>query len=105
MTDNQTNQMFDLLTKCVSGIQELKSSVDNLETSVNKLEGSHERLEVTVNSIKDDVAELKNDVNDLKEGQNRIEKQMRLNDAAVDSIAGEQLRLKSAITNLEKPNV
>ncbi len=91
MTDNQTNQIFDLLTKCVNGIQRIESDVAVLKTDVGEL--------------KTDVSELKNDVHDLKEGQSRIEKQMRLNDAAVDSIAGEQMRLKAAVTNLEKPTV
>ncbi len=98
MTDNQFNQMFDLLTKCVNGVQKL-------EAGQAKLEAGQERLETTVAIIKDDVSELKNDVGDLKEGQNRIEKQMRLNDATIDSLAGEQMRLKAAVVNLEKPNV
>ena len=98
MTDNQTNQMFDLLTKCVSSIQELKAGQERIETTVNI-------IQTDVTELKTDVIELKNDVGDLKEGQNRIERQMRLNDAAVDSLAGEQMRLKVAVANLEKPNV
>ena len=47
MTENQTKEMFNLLTKCVSGIQELK----------------------------EDVSILKEDVSELKEGQKRIEKE------------------------------
>lgn len=84
MTDNQFNQLFDLVTKCVSGIQELKSDVSEL---------------------KSDVSELKGDASELKEGQNRIEKQIRLNNAAVNELAGEQLRINSRVNDLEKASV
>ena len=77
MTDNQFNQLFDLVTKCVSGIQELKS----------------------------DVSEVKTDITELKEGQHRIEKQIRLNNAAVNEMAGEQLRMNSRVVELEKASI
>ena len=54
MTDNQFNQLFDLVTKCVNGVQ-------RLEEGQKRLEG--------------DVSELKSDVSELKIGQNRVEKQ------------------------------
>jgi len=84
MTDNQFNQLFDLVTKCVSGIQELKSDMSEVKT---------------------DIAELKSDVSELKSGQNRIEKQIRLNNAVVNDIAGEQLRMNSRVVELEKASV
>ncbi len=84
MTDNQFNQLFDLVTKCVSGVQ-------RLEEGQKRLEG--------------DASELKTDVSELKEGQNRIEKQIRLNNAAVNEIAGEQVRIRSIINELEKASV
>ena len=77
MTDNQFNQLFDLVTKCVNGIKELKQ-----DTSV-----------------------VKQDVSELKTGQNRIEKQIRLNNAAVNEMAREQLRINSRVTELEKAAV
>jgi len=112
MTDNQVDQMFDLLTKCINSIQdlkadnvELKSNVAEIKSDIVEIKTDVAELKTDVAELKTDVAELKNDVHDLKKGQQRIEKQMRLNDAAVDSVAGEQMRLKAAITNLEKPNV
>ncbi len=84
MTDNQFNQLFDLVTKCVNGVQ-------RLEEGQKRLEG--------------DVSELKSDVSELKEGQNRIEKQIRLNNAAVNEMAGEQLRINSRVTELEKASL
>jgi len=56
MTDNQFNQLFDLVTKCVNGVQ---------------------RLEEGQKELRNGVGELKNDVTELKDGQNRIEKQIR----------------------------
>lgn len=91
MTDNQFNQLFDLVTKCVSGIQELKSDVSGLKSDVSEL--------------KSDVSGLKSDVSELKTGQNRIEKQIRLNNAVVNEMAGEQLRINSRIIDLEKTSV
>lgn len=84
MTDNQINQLFDLLTKCVNGVQ-------RLEEGQKRLEG--------------DVSELKRDVSELKIGQNRVEKQIRLNNAAVNEFAGEQVRIRGIVTELEKASV
>ena len=84
MTDNQINQLFDLLTKCVNGVQ-------RLEEGQKRLEG--------------DVSELKRDVSELKIGQSRVEKQIRLNNAAVNEFAGEQVRIRGIVTELEKASV
>ncbi len=84
MTDNQFNQLFDLVTKCVNGVQ-------RLEEGQKRMEG--------------DVSGLRSDVSELKDGQKRIEKQIRLNNAAVNEIAGEQLRIKSVVNDLEKATV
>jgi chromosome segregation ATPase len=84
MTDNQFNQLFDLVTKCVSGIQEVKQDMSE---------------------VKQDISELKTDVSELKVGQNRIEKQIRLNNAAANELAGEHLRINSRVTELEKASV
>lgn len=84
MTDNQFNQLFDLVAKSVNGVQ-------RLEEAVQRLEG--------------DVSILKSDVSELKDGQSRIEKQIRLNNAAVNELAGERLRVNSRVTELEKATV
>ena len=84
MTDNQFNQLFDLVTKCVNGVQ--------------RLEEGQERIE-------GDVSELKQDVSELKEGQKRIEKEVRLNTIAINEIVGEQFRLKIRVDELEKVSV
>ncbi len=84
MTENQTKEVFNLLTKCVNGIQEIREDVSIL---------------------KQDVSELKADVAELKEGQKRIEKEVRLNTVAINEIAGEQFRLKIRVDELEKASV
>ncbi len=80
MTENQTKEVFDLLTRCINGIQEIREDVSVLKQDVSEL--------------KTDVTELKTDVAELKEGQKRIEKEVRLNTVAINEIAGEQFRLK-----------
>ena len=84
MTENQTKEVFNLLTRCVNGIQEIREDVSELKT---------------------DVAELKIDVAELKEGQKRIEKEVRLNTVAINEIASEQFRLKIRVDELEKASV
>jgi len=91
MTDNQFNQLFDLVTKCVNGVQ--------------RLEEGQKRLEGDVSTLKSDMSEVKTDVAELKDGQKRIEKQMRLNNGAVNELAGEQLRVNSRVVELEKASV
>lgn len=88
MTDNQFNQLFDLVTKCVSGIQRIEGDVSVLKNDMSEVKG--------------DISELKSDVSELKQGQNRIEKQIRLNNAAVNEIAGEQVRIRTIVNDLEK---
>ncbi len=84
MTDNQFNQLFDLVTKSVNGIQ---------------------RVEKDIIVIKEDVAELKTDVSELKEGQKRIEKEVRLNTVAINEIVSEQFRTKIRVDELERASV
>jgi len=84
MTEIQTKEVFNLLIKCVNGIQEIREDVSIL---------------------KQDVAELKTDVAELKEGQKRIEKEVRLNTVAINEIASEQFRLKIRVDELEKASV
>jgi len=55
MTDNQFNQLFDLVTNCVNGIQKIEGDVSELKSDVSEL--------------KSDVAEVKSDVSELKDGQ------------------------------------
>ena len=91
MTENQTKEVFNLLTKCVSGIQEIREDVSVLKQDVSEL--------------KADVSELKQDVSELKDGQKRIEKEVRLNTVAINEIAAEQFRLKIRVDELEKASV
>lgn len=116
MTENQTKEMFSLLTKSVNGIQRLETRFDKLEIKVDKLETRFDKLETKVDKIetkvdkiekdvailKSDVAILKSDVSDLKAGQIRIENEVRLNTTAINQVVGEQLRLKIRMDQLEK---
>lgn len=77
MTDNQFNQLFDLVTKSVTGIQRIEK----------------------------DIIEVKGDISELKDGQKRIEKQMRLNNRVVNKMAGEQLRINDRVLDLEQSSI
>ena len=98
MTENQTKEVFNLLTGCVNGIQEIREDVSILKQDVSE-------LKTDVGILKTDVAELKTDVAELKEGQKRIEKEVRLNTVAINEIASEQFRLKIRVDELEKARV
>ena len=84
MTDNQFNQLFDLVTKCVNGVQRLEEEQKGMEGVASK---------------------SRRDVSELNDGQKRIEKQISLNNAAINEIAGERLRIKSVVNHLEKDPV
>ncbi len=98
MTENQTKEMFNLLTKCVTGIQELKDDVSILKQDVSILKED-------VSILKQDVSEMKIDISELKQGQKRIEKEVRMNTVAINEIASEQFRLKIRVDELEKATV
>ena len=90
----------------------MKQDVSELKTDVSILKSDVAELKVDVAILKTDVAELKTDVGilktdvaELKEGQKRIEKEVRLNTAAINEIAGEQFRLKIRVDELEKATV
>ena len=105
MTDNQFNQLFDLVTKCVNGVQRLEEGQKRLEGDVSELKRDVSELKRDVSELKSDVSELKHDVSELKTGQNRVEKQIRLNNAAINEFAGEQVRIRGIVTELEKASV
>ena len=83
MTDNQFNQLFDSLTTVLESIESIEEA----------------------GKMKSSDSESKSDVNELKQWQNRIEKPIRLNNAAFNELAGEQLGINSRITELEKASV
>ena len=81
MTDNQFKQMMDKMTKAVSGVQ---------------------RIEKEIVVIKLDIVELKEGQARLEEGQKRLEKEMRATNRAFNELAGESLRVKTRVDELER---
>lgn len=109
MTDNQFNQLFDLVTKSVSGVQRLEKDVSVIKSDIVEIKSDIVEIKSDIVEMKGDIVEmkgdisvLKSDVSELKEGQKKIEKDMRLNTAAVDQMAGEQMRLNRRVLDLEK---
>lgn len=88
MEDKQFNQLFDLITRCVTGIRELQDGQKNLQADVAEL--------------KDDVAELKEGQQRLEDGQARLEKELQTTNKAFDILAGESIRTKSRVDLLEQ---
>lgn len=81
MTDNQFNQLFDLVTKSVKVVQ---------------------RLEKDFVELKTDVAELKTDVTEFKEGQAKIVKEMQIVNKSLVILHGDSLNIRAGIEILEQ---
>lgn len=95
MTDNQFTQLFNLVTKCVSGIQELRNDVTEIKTDVAE-------LKTDVAELKTDVAELKTDVAELKVGQAKLEKELQINNRALAILTDESVRTRARVDILEQ---
>ena len=105
MTENQTKEVFNLLTKCVNGIQGIREDVSILKQDVFILKQDVSVLKQDMTEAKQDISEMKLDISELKEGQKRIEKEVRMNTVAINEIASEQFRLKIRVNELEKATV
>lgn len=95
MEDKQFNQLFDLITRCVTGIRELQDGQKGLKSDVSEL-----KSDVAV--LKSDVAELKEGQKRLEEGQARLEKELQTTNRALDLLAGESVRVKVRVDTLER---
>lgn len=109
MTENQTKEMFRLLTACLTSIQNVESDVAVLKADVAVL-----KADVAV--LKTDVAELKiilrghdtmfeeRDVqlSNLEKGQASMLKEMRENNRILNDVVAEQARLGARVSILEE---
>lgn len=95
MEDKQFNQLFDLITRCVSGIRGLQEDVTVIKQDVVELKSD-------VTELKSDVSELKEGQKRLEEGQARIEREIQVTNSALDSLAGESIRTKARVADLER---
>ena len=95
MTDNQFQQMMNLMNKSVSSSQETTKIVKSLEKKV-------EKIEKDVAELKEGQERLESNVSELKEGQKRIEKEMRQTIRAFNELAGETMRVKLRVDDLEQ---
>ena len=81
MEDKQFNQLFDLITRCVTGIRELQEGQKELKT---------------------DVAELKEGQTRLEKGQARLEKELQTTNKILDTLSGETIRVRARVDILEQ---
>lgn len=102
MTDNQFDQLFGLVNKCVNGIQRLEEGQAKLEVGQAKLEEGQAKLETGQAKLEEGQTELRKDVDELKKGQARIEKELQITNRALNDLAGESVRVKARIEILEQ---
>lgn len=116
MTENQTKEMFRLLTICVTSIQNVESDVAVLKTDVAELKADVAVLKTDVAVLKTDVAELKiilkghdtkfteEDIRltNLEKGQAAMLKEMRENNRILNDVVAEQARLGARVSILEE---
>lgn len=95
MEEKQFNRLFDLITRCVTGIRELQDSQKIIQTDVAE-------LKTDVAELKSDVAELKEGQNRLEAGQARLENEIQTTNRALDILAGESIRIKARVDVLER---
>jgi exonuclease VII small subunit len=95
MTENQFEQMMNMMNKSVSTSQATQKIVAKLEKSVN-------RLEKDVAELKVGQARLESNVSELKEGQLRLEKSFETNNKALYMLAGDNIRIKSRLDLIER---
>ena len=88
MTDNQMKQMMDIMTKCVNSIQRLDEKFNGLQTDVSEL--------------KTNVSELKEGQQRIEMGQARLEKELLTTNRALDTLAGESIRVRARVEVLEQ---
>lgn len=81
MTDNQFTQLFELVTKCVNGIQTVQQDISELKQGQVRLEEGQAKLEA-------DIAEVK--------------KELQITNRALNDLAGESVRTKARIEILEQ---
>lgn len=102
MEDKQFNQLFDLITRCVTGIRELQEGQKNLQEGQKNLQEGQKELRTDVAELKIDVAELKEGQKRLEDGQARLEKEIQTTNKALDMLAGESIRVRARVDVLEQ---
>ena len=127
---NQFNQLFETMTKCVTGIQILQTNsqqtqatleqtritlqqqqsiLQNLQSEIALIKQSQDKAEADTAEVKQsqarveaDLERVKDDVNEIKIGQLRFEKLLDINNRALNRVAGDYIKLNSQVELLEE---
>ncbi|HUF03990.1 MAG TPA: hypothetical protein VMM38_07420 [Aridibacter sp.] len=102
MTENQTKEVFKLLTRCVSGIQRLESDVDVIKQDVSELKAGQSKLDQGFGRLEDRQSNLEERQDTLEEGQQSIVSELRVNNRILSEVVNEQARLGARVTILEE---
>ncbi|HRH41740.1 MAG TPA: hypothetical protein PKY82_08865 [Pyrinomonadaceae bacterium] len=62
MTNNNEKELIKMMTRAITGIENLSEIVDNIQVSVTKLETGQVKLEADVSVIKEDISEIKSEI-------------------------------------------
>ena len=120
---NQFNQLFEMTTKCVNGIQILQAeskqtqaTLEQTQITLQKLEGEVAEIKQRLDKSEADIAEIKHsqiraeadleqvkaDVGEIKISQLRFEKLLDINNRALNRVAGDYIKLNSQVELLEE---
>ncbi|MBC7795242.1 MAG: hypothetical protein H7Z37_00050 [Pyrinomonadaceae bacterium] len=106
MTENQLNEMFRLLTICVTTTQEIKVSVANLETRMTKVEARLENVENRLGNLENRVAGLQNEFHDFRNETNqnfeKIYKSLDSQSRKINHLTRDNLDLNVRVEKLEE---
>lgn len=95
MTDNQFNQLFDLVTKSVNGIRRLEKEQSEIKDDIVEMKGD-------IIEMKGDIVEMKGDRVEMKQGQARIEKQTTFTNTSVNILQSDLLNIRTRVELLEQ---
>ena len=102
MTENQTKEVFKLLTRCVSGIQRLETDVSELKGDVSELKGDVSELRTGQARLEERQSDLEERQEALEAGQQTIISELRINNRIISDVVHEQARLGTRVTLLEE---
>ncbi len=89
MSDNQFDQLLDLLTQLAGGLDRLEKVFA-------------EPVKSGTTEIKSDDTKLESDISELKQGQTRIEKQMTFTNRSLNILQSDILNIRTRVEILEQ---
>ena len=102
MTDNQFNQLFDLVSKSVNSVQRLERNVAEIKGDIVEMKSDIVEMKSDIVEMKSDIVEMKGDISELKQGQARMEKQMTFTNRSLGILQSDILNVRTRVEILEQ---